>query len=82
MKGHECEINLQHIPQHCHMWPEWVLNLVPLTPQSEMQSVAFLTEESENQVRYVVRSWTFVDIDHEIFSKVILPLPPNQEGQL
>ena len=26
--------------------------------------------------------YSFTEIDHEIFSKVILPLPLNQEGQL
>ena len=28
------------------------------------------------------RQHSFVEIDHEIFSKVILSLPPIQEGQL
>lgn len=33
-------------------------------------------------VPYPVRPETFVEIDHEIFSAVIFPLPLIQEGQL
>ena len=47
-----------------------------------VQSIGHLTEEPEIQGSILSQAYTFVNIDHEIFSTVIFPHLLIQEGQL
>ena len=73
----------------CLVWLQW--DIVPRTlcpcfnvlAASVAQSDALLTGDQEVAVSIPPgQQHSFVGIDHEIFSKVILSLPLIQEGQL